>query len=91
MRPEQRYQQQQQRGFSLIELAIVLVISSVVGGAIYQTFRTQQKTYQQQNVLALMQQNVRASTFIITRELRGARYDRASVGRVGCNRTGRQT
>src|SRR5688572_5918262 len=73
MRLEQHYQQQ--RGFSLIELSLVLVLSSVIVAAIYQTFHTQQKTYQQQNVLALMQQNVRASTFIITRELRSARYD----------------
>lgn len=74
MRPQQRYQQQQ-RGFSLIELAIVLVISSVVGGAIYQTFHTQQKTYQRQNALAAMQQNVRAATFNMIRELRMAGYD----------------
>lgn len=74
MRPEQRYQQQQ-RGFSLIELSLVLLLSSVIVAAIYQTFNTQQRTYQQQNVLALMQQNVRAATFILTRELRSARYD----------------
>ena len=82
MRLEQRYQQQQ-RGFSLIELSLVMLLSSVIVAAIYQTFHTQQKTYQQQNVLALMQQNVRASTFIITRELRSARYDPRQSGNFG--------
>jgi type IV pilus assembly protein PilW len=82
MRPAQYYQQQD-RGLSLVEVIMALAISSVVIAALYQTFHSQQRTYRKQTDMAVMQQSLRASTYIITRELRGAGYDPLHSQRFG--------
>lgn len=64
-----------QKGFTLIELMISLVIGTMVTGAAYSTYSSQQKTYYIQDQVAEMQQNLRAAFSRIAIELRMAGYD----------------
>jgi type IV pilus assembly protein PilW len=82
MRPAQHHRHHN-RGLTLVEVAMAIAISSVVIAALYQTFHTQQRTYRKQTDMAVMQQSLRASTYIITRELRGAGYDPLNSRRFG--------
>jgi prepilin-type N-terminal cleavage/methylation domain-containing protein len=61
-----------QKGFTIIELMIVLVISAVVTAAVYAIFITQQKTYAIQTGVTDMQQNARAALMLMVRDLRMA-------------------
>jgi type IV pilus assembly protein PilW len=61
-------------GFTLVELMIAVAISGVVLAAIYQMFIGQQRSYSLQNDIAGMQQEVRASEYMMVREIRMAGY-----------------
>jgi len=61
-------------GFTLIELMIVLVISSIVIAAIFATFISQQKSYATQTKVSDMQQNARAALTLMERDLRMAGF-----------------
>jgi type IV pilus assembly protein PilW len=63
------------KGFTLIEILIALVLSAVVMTAIYQTYQSQQRSYIMQEEAAKMQQNLRAALFAMTKDLRMAGYD----------------
>lgn len=60
------------RGLTLIELLIVLVISSILIAGIYRTFIGQQHTYTVQEQVVDMQQNVRMAINQMVREIRMA-------------------
>jgi prepilin-type N-terminal cleavage/methylation domain-containing protein len=64
-----------QKGFTLVELMIALLLSSLVLAAVGVAFRSQQKSYTAQEEVAEMQQELRAGMEIITRELRNAGHD----------------
>jgi len=64
-----------ENGFTLVELMIVLAISGIVMAAIVGVFVSQQKAYEAQEQIAVMQQNVRAAQDIMTFELRMTGYD----------------
>jgi prepilin-type N-terminal cleavage/methylation domain-containing protein len=68
------------RGITLIELLIALVISSILIAAVYRTFIGQQKTYTVQEQVVDMQQNVRVAINKMMREIRMAGF--GSVGDV---------
>ena len=68
------------RGVTLIELLIALVISSILIAALYRTFIGQQKTYMVQDQVVDMQQNVRVAINKMMREIRMAGF--GSVGDV---------
>ena len=61
-------------GFSLIELLVALVLSSMVMAALYRGAISQQKTYSIQEEVIDMQQNVRNAIDRMTREIRMAGY-----------------
>lgn len=63
-----------QGGFTLVELMIAILISSLVMGAAYTVFSSQQKTYTNQEGVADIQQNLRAGMYFLTREVRLAGY-----------------
>jgi len=63
------------KGFTLIEVLIVLVVSGIIMTGIYSAFKTQQDSYRVQEQVAEMQQNLRAGLYIMTKELRMAGYD----------------
>jgi type IV pilus assembly protein PilW len=64
-----------QNGFTIIEVMIAMVISSILITAVYQTFHSQQRSYTMQNEAAAMEQNLRGSLYLLTKELRSAGYN----------------
>jgi type IV pilus assembly protein PilW len=62
-------------GFTVIEVMITMVISSVLIAAIYQTFQSQQRSYSIQSGTVAMQQNLRGSMYLMNKELRSAGYN----------------
>jgi prepilin-type N-terminal cleavage/methylation domain-containing protein len=67
------------KGVTLIELLVALVISGILVGAIYRTFIGQQKTYTVQEQVVDMQQNVRAGINRMMREIRMAGFGNVSM------------
>jgi type IV pilus assembly protein PilW len=63
------------QGFTMVELLVALVVSLLALGAIYSTFLNQFKSYQVQEEVAAMQQNIRAAMFHMQREIRMAGCD----------------
>jgi type IV pilus assembly protein PilW len=63
------------QGFTIVELLVAMVVSLLALGVIYSTFLSQFKSYQIQEEVAAMQQNIRAAMFHMQREIRMAGYD----------------
>jgi type IV pilus assembly protein PilW len=73
----------EKRGFSLIELLVVLVIISVISLAIYGTFSISSRSYATQRVTADIQQSVRAAMEVMLQDIRAAGLDPAASGNFG--------
>jgi prepilin-type N-terminal cleavage/methylation domain-containing protein len=69
----------QNKGITLIELLVALVIAGILMAAIYRTFMSQQKTYVIQEQVVDMQQNVRALINRMMREIRIAGFGNVSM------------
>jgi type IV pilus assembly protein PilW len=67
------------RGFTLTEFLIAILITGIVVGAIYTTYKSQQDSYVAQDQVAEMQQNLRAAIYIMASEIRLAGYNPGSV------------
>lgn len=67
-----------QKGFSLLEMLIAMVIAIVIIGGVYRTFTVQQKTFVVQEQVSEVQQSVRSVMDFIARDLRMAGFGRAS-------------
>jgi prepilin-type N-terminal cleavage/methylation domain-containing protein len=67
------------KGITLIELLVALVISGVLVGAIYRTFIGQQKTYTVQEQVVDTQQNVRSSINRMMTEIRMAGFGNVAM------------
>jgi len=65
-----------ERGLTLVELLVALVLSSILIFVLYKTFIRQQKTYTVQEQVFDMQQNVRAMMARMVREIRMAGFGR---------------
>jgi prepilin-type N-terminal cleavage/methylation domain-containing protein len=63
-----------QRGMTLIELLVAMAITGLLGAGVYRTFTGQQHTYEVQDQVVDMQQNVRMAISRMTRELRMAGF-----------------
>lgn len=72
---------QQEKGFTLVELLVAMVIALIVMAAVYTTYSSQQQQYLVQEQVAGMQQNMRAATYFMSRELRMAGYDPTQSGK----------
>lgn len=72
-----------QQGFSLTEMMVALVVSSILTAGIYEVFHTQQNTHRAQSEVVKMQQNMRAGAFLLTRELRSVGFDPMDSGGFG--------
>jgi prepilin-type N-terminal cleavage/methylation domain-containing protein len=68
-----------QRGVTLIELMIALVLTAIIGGALYQGLVNQSRNFIQQDQTAEAMQHCREATDQILRELRMAGYSMAYV------------
>jgi type IV pilus assembly protein PilW len=67
------------RGFTIVELLVTMVIALIVLTAIYETFRSQQDSFIAQEQIAAAQQNLRAGMFLMESEIQMA----------GCDPTGK--
>ena len=72
-----------ERGFTLVELLIAMVISLVVLTSLSSAFISQRKTYDVQEQITEMIQSTRGAIDIISREVKMAGYDPTGVGIVG--------
>ena len=72
-----------QQGFTLVELLVAMALAGIVIGAIYSTYRSQQDSYNNQEVVAEMQQNLRAALYMMVRDIRIAGYDPSELADAG--------
>lgn len=78
-RPDMDIRLKKNKGITLIELMIALMISSILIAAIYQVFISQQRSYTVQEQVVDMQQNVRVSISRMIREIRMAGFGNVSM------------
>jgi prepilin-type N-terminal cleavage/methylation domain-containing protein len=64
----------QSRGFTLVEILVVLVIMGVVTGAVYTTFLTTQRQAYTQDEVVEVQQNLRAALDYLVKDIRMAQF-----------------
>lgn len=67
------------RGFTLVELLVVMVLGLVLLGAVLKTLVSQNRTNAVQQEVAYAQQNVRAAMDLMVHEIRNAGYNPADV------------
>ena len=72
---QKMFKDKNNQGFTLLELVIAMLISGIVLGAVYRTYRFQQKSYVVQDQVSVMQQNLRAAMYHMATDLRMAGYD----------------
>ncbi len=72
-----------ERGFTLMEILIALLISGMAMAAIYTTSNKQQDVYVDQDQVVAMQDNLRAAMLLMTREIRMAGYDPTMLANAG--------
>lgn len=68
------------KGFSLIELMVVIALSSIVAAAIYSFYDYYQKTYIVQEGIVTMQQNLRSAMYCMENDIRMAGYNPRRTG-----------
>ena len=64
----------QKKGFTLVEVMISVVLASILMITFYTLLNNQQKTYNSQDLIVEMQQNVRTVMDTLTRQFRSAGY-----------------
>ena len=78
------------RGLTLIELMIVLLVGGIIVAGIYRVFVAQSKAYIVQDQVVEVQQNIRAATEVLMKDLRMAGYDNNSVNSYDQDRRSRR-
>lgn len=68
-----------EKGFTLVELMVAIVIALIVTAAVSQLFINEKKLYISQNQIIDMQQDIRTSLTIMTSEIRMAAYNPQNV------------
>ncbi|MGP8323533.1 MAG: PilW family protein [Methanosarcinaceae archaeon] len=71
------------KGFTLIELMVAMVVSSILIAGIYTTYITQLKSHLTQQLIVEMQQNLRGAMLIIKKDIRMAGYDPNTTAGAG--------
>ena len=71
------------KGFTITELLVAMVIAGIVMTAIYSVYSSQQKSYVTQEQAAAMQQNLRAAMFYVARDIRMAGCDPTGNANAG--------
>jgi type II secretory pathway pseudopilin PulG len=71
------------KGFTLVEILVALVIDFIVLAGIYAAFYSQQKSHVKEQQVVDAQQNVRGSAAFMTREIRLAGMDRQTTTVAG--------
>ncbi len=70
-------------GFTLVELMLTVIISTFIIAAIYSAYVLQSRVANNQVTVVELQQNIRAATEILTRDIRMAGYTLSSTGNPG--------
>jgi type IV pilus assembly protein PilW len=73
------------RGFTLIEILVVLVLTGIVMTIVYFMFLTQDKNFNVQEQVSAMQQNLRAAMDLMEKEIRVAGYDPTGKAKPAIN------
>lgn len=71
------------KGFTLIEVLVAMLISGIVIASVYSAFQSQQNAYIAQDQVVEMQQNIRAGVNLMIKEIRMAGYDPQGAGSYG--------
>jgi type IV pilus assembly protein PilW len=71
------------RGFTLTEILVVMAIAGIVIAGIYTMYSSQNRSYMTQEQIAAMQQNLRAATYFIEREIQMAGCDPSQTNAPG--------
>jgi len=71
------------QGFTLTELMVAMVLTSVVMGAVYSTYYSQQKSAAVQEQVSGMQQSLRMAMYYMESEIRMAGYDPTGTAGAG--------
>ena len=74
-----------ENGVTLIEVMVYLVIAGMMLAAAVMLFTGQNRTYNRQDIIAEIQQNIRAATNLMVTEIRLAGFDPAKKGGAGFN------
>ncbi len=72
-----------QSGFTLIEVLITMAVFSIIIAAVFSAHTSQQNTYQVQDQVTEMQQNLRSAMHVLTAEIRMAGYDPTGTANAG--------
>lgn len=70
-------------GFTMVELLIAMVISTIISAAIFSAYRVQQRIYTAQTEVVDLQQNIRAALGYLKMEIREAGFDPENTGNFG--------
>jgi len=71
------------KGFTMVELLVAMVVSLLALAAIYSTFLAQHRSYQVQEETSEMQQNIRTALYYMESEIRMAGNDPFNTGNFG--------
>ncbi|QTA92789.1 prepilin-type N-terminal cleavage/methylation domain-containing protein [Desulfonema magnum] len=71
------------KGFTLLELLVVLAVSAIVMTGIYSAYINQQKAYLVQKDIVDIRQKLRGAMFIMQREIKMAGFDHSGGGSAG--------
>jgi type IV pilus assembly protein PilW len=74
---------QHQQGFTLVEVLVAMVCSSLMIVALYQMFHSQQRSFMRQEDVTEMQQNLRAGLYMMARDIRSAGFDPNRTANAG--------
>lgn len=69
-----------QGGFTIVEILVAVAISGVVMAGIYSAYYSQQRSYETQEKVVAIQQNLRAAMYFMEREIRMAGLDPTKSG-----------
>lgn len=81
--PKGQIQLVNNKGFTLIEMMIVVLISSLAVAGIYSFYTSFQENTTTQKQITDVQQNLRASIYLLTTEMRRAGFDPTGSGNFG--------
>ncbi len=79
------------KGFTLVELMVAMVLTTIIGAVLYTSFISQQRIYTTQGQVVEMQQNIRAAMAVLAREIMLAGYDPENTGAFGITDIGNNT
>lgn len=72
-----------EKGFTLVELLVAMILAAIAMTAIYSAYYTQQKAYEKTQDVNEIQQNIRNAMYFLEKDIRMAGYDPKQKGGFG--------